>query len=770
MAMSKLRRLASNGRSGNASFNGRRDSADNTPHSVPGNANDGSSNATSELLGDAMTTGAATASEPSPPSGALTGGYYAQRCRELMIFNKDLRALGATNMLDLPTITVIGGQSAGKSSLVEAVSGITVPRDSGTCTRCPMECVMSSAAESWSCNISLRFDHDEQVLEPKDDYAIHPAGSAHEIQFGPTITDRSAVEIWLRRAQAAMLSPHRMPQEFYNQNAEELRNSGTDPRRLKFSRNAVCLTLRDPAIINLLFVDLPGLIQNEEPENIQVVRDLSISRIEQQQTLILVTIPASDDMQNQQAMRLARNVDPSGQRTIAVLTKPDSLGAGDIGRRSQWKEVLDGDRDALAHGYYCVRLPDDAQRSRGMTRAQCDAQAQLFFDSTAPWSEVLDRTRFGVGNLAAFLSKLLTERIEANLPQLRAQVHALLKRHTEELNGLPPAPDLDHAAVAVFGKISAFCNAFRAAVAGTERKSFVQDCRTKYGQFKSEIQRTTPDFRPFHGHERFRDPLIAFDEVDYVASTIPPIDLPEVQLTIRDATSWELPDQVPFHATIILVQRFTSNWKEPAMSCFEGTVSCAEALLCDLTHEHFGQFNLLKRFVTSLVTQELAECKDLARQTLEKFRSLDESPLFTQNRDLFRTQKAAWSARYKAAHDDAGSYYLPGRHLYVREGHGYESELDLMATVRAYWQIAYRRIIDYVPLVIEREFNQCMASRLEPVLIQNLLRGPDMTTRLRDLLAEDSAISAKRAFLHDRISRLIEIQRKLDGLGQSRDS
>ena len=37
--------------------------------------------------------------------------------------------------IDLPQIAVIGNQSAGKSSLIEAISGITLPREAGTCTR-----------------------------------------------------------------------------------------------------------------------------------------------------------------------------------------------------------------------------------------------------------------------------------------------------------------------------------------------------------------------------------------------------------------------------------------------------------------------------------------------------------------------------------------------------------------------------------------------------------------------------------------------------------
>jgi len=59
-----------------------------------------------------------------------------------------VRAIGADVDIDIPAIAVIGWQSAGKSSLIEAISGITLPRASGTCTRCVLGSTMCPSSHS----------------------------------------------------------------------------------------------------------------------------------------------------------------------------------------------------------------------------------------------------------------------------------------------------------------------------------------------------------------------------------------------------------------------------------------------------------------------------------------------------------------------------------------------------------------------------------------------------------------------------------------------
>ena len=64
--------------------------------------------------------------------------YHRVSSRLLGIANR-LRELGVESALQVPTLVIAGDQSSGKSSVVEAIAGVALPRSDGTCTRCPTE-------------------------------------------------------------------------------------------------------------------------------------------------------------------------------------------------------------------------------------------------------------------------------------------------------------------------------------------------------------------------------------------------------------------------------------------------------------------------------------------------------------------------------------------------------------------------------------------------------------------------------------------------------
>lgn len=152
---------------------------------------------------------------------------------------------------------------------------------------------MSSAGASWTCKISLRYDGETR-------------------RFGPEITNKSEVELWLRRAQGAILSTDTNKAPWKSKSADEIRQAiQAETGMLKFTENTIVVDIQDPGATDLSFVDLPGtdkcspalsgvlynvalgLIQNSDEHSIELIRSLVRRHVAGENTLILVTIPVS---------------------------------------------------------------------------------------------------------------------------------------------------------------------------------------------------------------------------------------------------------------------------------------------------------------------------------------------------------------------------------------------------------------------------------------------------------------------------------------------
>ncbi|EGO22889.1 hypothetical protein SERLADRAFT_471404 [Serpula lacrymans var. lacrymans S7.9] len=666
-----------------------------------------------------------------------------------------------------------------------------------------MECTMSSAAKSWSCTISLRTDYD---------HTGKALAQSSKVLFGAPLTNKNEVDIWLRRAQSAILNPSLPPESFYQMPYAELRGRAN---ALKFSKNVVHISIEDPEATDLSFVDLPGLIQNEEKEVIEIVRSMVETYISRENTIILTTIPMSDDMENQLAVKLAKEADPEGERTIGILTKPDNVGPGDVSKRQTWRNVLEGREHILTHGYYCVRLPNDAERAEKLTRAEAQARALGFFNSTKPWSEIADRGRFGIPGFVNDISELLIQLIEKALPKLKKEIEKLLANCADNLDKLPPLI-LNNPVAEVISRVNAFCEGLKSAVYGREEQGFAQRDRAVFAILKRSIRLTAPDFRPFADPENYRS--MDESETDLQESpglkfpnpAVPVLGLYQVRKTIQESIGWELPNNVPYEAKKVLIDGFTSMWKEPSMKCFTDIHSNLLKFVEELIAKHFGQFKMLENYVGNLIREEVKEHEALARVALEETLKLEIDPCFTQNTHYFDTLRNAWLAKYKhAIHDpmyrrvdlhDIGPScrhsYSASEHVYegaftradvsqalrslAQAGYkdlkiedlarllppnGFEDELIVMADVRAYFNVAYKRIIDYVPLKIEHSLNRALADKLPESLLNNLMKTPNLLDRMAEFVSEDPAITARRAELRTRRSRLVNIQQKLANFG-----
>ncbi|KAH7928503.1 hypothetical protein BV22DRAFT_199383 [Leucogyrophana mollusca] len=581
----------------------------------------------------------------------LSESKYAVRRKELLGLVKQLRAVGAQTDLDLPRIAVIGNQSAGKSSVVEAISGITVPRDAGTCTRCPMECRMSSSERPWSCQISIRWEYDELGNLLKD---------VSEVPFGNIIKDKADVELTLRCAQAAVLNPSVSATQFQGMKAEELKRFKGKP--LPFSRNVVCVDLEGPDLTDLSFIDLPGIIQNAEPDIVNLVEDLVVSHIKGN-TIILVALPMTDDIENQKALRLARQIDGDGHRTIGVLTKPDMLGSGSTKARELWMDVIEGRRHILTHGYYCTRQPDDADRTEGISTAQARIQESTFFRTTPPWSGSTQTHRFGTSNLVNALSAQLVQMINDMLPNIRSDAAQLLAACQSKLSSIPKAIEADPASH-MMNLVADFCATIdRYVRGGADASILIQGNRTSFTAFKHVIRSSAPNFIPYRkagdNQSAFQNHLgDGTDEgpEEGLNSLQKPLYLQDMRELIERSRTRELPGNIPFPAKVTLIDAFQVTWESAASECSEQIRKSLLSLLLNCVKDQFERYGNLKAHLQILIPELVSLHYDRCIVRIQEQLEMERTP-FTQNTHYLETCTEKWMKKYKE--ERAGKIVAP---------------------------------------------------------------------------------------------------------------
>ncbi|KAL9585363.1 MAG: hypothetical protein Q9212_001571 [Teloschistes hypoglaucus] len=364
---------------------------------------------------------------------------------------QDLRQLGVEELvLPLPKICVLGDQSTGKSSLIEGISGIKVPRSAGTCTRCPLEINLSTTEPNcpWKCRIYLqrRYFYEGAPVMPSYNKHVRAQGATRARPLGPWQAQNTESDIFfktdnkadipraLHLAQLATLNPGMDPAKFHPG------KSNPDERiQVKFSPNVIRLDITAPDVPNLSFYDLPGVInQAEVPEEgylVELVANLAKTYINTDNCLNLLVLPMTDDPANSTASKLVHTLGAQN-RTIGVLTKPDRVQSGES--MSQWIDILNEKKFRLGNGYYVVKNNPDPTVSHTVARQEEDD----FFSQSEPWAKSLcvHQNHFGTMKLQRTLSKLLTEQIRESLPQITERVRTKTAEIIARLRELPEAP------------------------------------------------------------------------------------------------------------------------------------------------------------------------------------------------------------------------------------------------------------------------------------------------------------------------------------------
>lgn len=727
----------------------------------------------------------------------------SHRRKMLDLINR-LHMTGVQMDMDLPMIAVIGSQSAGKSSLIESISGITLPRSAGTCTRCPTECKLSRSEDAWRCIVKLHITTGP-LGEPCD---------VKNVSFGPPITDKADVEDRIRRAQRAILNPNIDAQKFLYDS--ELDDQTPEQAELSFSKNSVSLEISGNDVADLSFVDLPGLIASVgstgKDGDIDLVKGLVASYIKKTSCVILLTVTCETDFENQGAHHLAKQYDPEGLRTVGVLTKPDRIPAGEENR---WLRFIRNEQEPLVNHWYCVKQPGSLTLQNGISWAEARKQENDFFALTQPWSTVEPQYQkfMRTSNLTERLSTILSELIAKRLPEIHKELYNILHKTQEEMIKLPKPPSSD-AVGEVWHVVSEFMRQLCRRLEGTpDEGGILQTVRPHQQAFKRAIRATAPQFIPWERSQDREELLppdfLANEEDEPQKSTInggkprpsPPtsgnprsleIYLDDVLNHAQRARTRELPDNYPFVVQKAYIDEFTKKWASPSNILFDQVYDILKKDLDTLVHEHFekmGRGGALHS-VLMIVHEHLDAATKQAKEKVDWLLELEKAPT-TLNVQYYSDYKDKFLTYYKGSRDPGEltrklqNYKAPATTSPYKETFQQgifkalaglneagisaqasdlpkllpvdpmEPALVIMAGVRAYFQVSYKRFSDMVPLAIDHEVVRGLEKGMEQALRDGLnLTGPDATARCRLMVQEHSAVASKRTELQKKLDRL----------------
>ncbi|XP_019744898.1 dynamin-2-like isoform X3 [Hippocampus comes] len=298
-------------------------------------------------------------------------------------------SIGQSCNLELPQIAVVGGQSAGKSSVLENFVGRDfLPRGSGIVTRRPLIL---------------------QLVNNKAEYAefLHCKGRKF-VDFDEV---RQEIEAETDRLTGS--------------------NKGISPIPIN-------LRVYSPHVLNLTLIDLPGMTKvavGDQPVDIEhQIRDMLLQFITKESCLILAVTPANTDLANSDALKIAKEVDPQGLRTIGVITKLDLMDEGTDAR-----DILENKLLPLRRGYIGVvnRSQKDIDGKKDIRAAL--AAERKFFLSHPAYRHFAER--MGTPHLQKSLNQQLTNHIRDTLPGLRSKLQSQLlslEKEVEEYKNFRP--------------------------------------------------------------------------------------------------------------------------------------------------------------------------------------------------------------------------------------------------------------------------------------------------------------------------------------------
>ncbi|KAM8752173.1 dynamin-1-like protein isoform 2-T2 [Acanthopagrus schlegelii] len=412
------------------------------------------------------------------------------------------------DIIQLPQIVVVGTQSSGKSSVLESLVGRDIlPRGTGVVTRRPL---------------ILQLVH----IDPEDRRKSNEENGIEGEEWGKFLHTKNKIYTDFEEIRQEI-------------EAETERLSGNNKG---ISDEPIHLKIFSPHVVNLTLVDLPGITKvpvGDQPKDIEIqIRELIFKYISNPNSIILAVTAANTDMATSEALKVAREVDIDGRRTLAVVTKLDLMDAG-----TDAMDVLMGRVIPVKLGI--IGVVNRSQLDINQKKLVADAVRDEYAFLQKKYPSLANRN--GTKYLARTLNRLLMHHIRDCLPELKTRINVLAAQYQSLLNSYgEPVDDKSSTLLQLITKFAAeYCRTIEGTAKYIETAELCGGARICY-IFHETFGRTLESV----------DPLGGLTTIDVLTA-------------IRNATGPRPALFVPEVSFELLVKRQVKRLEEPSLRCVE---------------------------------------------------------------------------------------------------------------------------------------------------------------------------------------------------------
>lgn len=475
-------------------------------------------------------------------------------------------------------MVIVGAQSSGKSSFIEAIVGKEfLPRGTGIVTRRPLIIQLKN-------------------IVPSKNHPYQEWGEFNHLdrqQFSDFNDIKKEIE------------------------KDTFKIAGNNKG---ISNIPILLKIFSPNVVDLTLVDLPGLVNvpvGDQPSNIDsMVRELVLEYIKNPNAIILAVSSASIDLANSESLKIAREVDPQYQRTLGIITKIDLMDKG-----TDCLDILNNKLFPLKFGYIGVVLRSQYDINCNKTLYDGIKSEREYFNSHNLYSNC---NKLGIPVLISTLQEVLVTHIRDIIPSIREDISNNIFEKQTELESLGGNNEMfekeDLVNAFILNLVSKFSQSYNEMIDG----SFVKDCNVYYiGGARIN----------YIFQEIFKKDISHIDPFDLLSDD-------DIRTAIKNSNGLRPSLFIPEAAFEVLVKQQIARLSHPSLYCVKKVHEELKKIVDHIRIQEISRFNKLETKIKGVMNNVLDKLLDPTNTMIKNLIEIEKSFINTTHPDFLGPEQS----------------------------------------------------------------------------------------------------------------------------------